>query len=81
MNARITERSFDRWQIFPSFAKQVFANISLYRLCKSVYNNVLYLSSAFDSLYARLTPNYIRHPYIKRIYGKKMGERYEIVCA
>ena len=29
MNARITERSFDKWQIFPSFAKQVFANISL----------------------------------------------------
>jgi 3-deoxy-D-manno-octulosonic-acid transferase len=29
MNARITERSFNKWQIFPSFAKQVFGNISL----------------------------------------------------
>ena len=29
MNARITERSFNKWQIFPSFANQVFGNISL----------------------------------------------------
>ncbi len=29
MNARITERSFNKWQIFPNFAKQVFGNISL----------------------------------------------------
>ena len=29
MNARITERSFNRWQIFPNFAKQVFSKISL----------------------------------------------------
>ena len=29
MNARITERSFNKWQIFPSFANQVFRNISL----------------------------------------------------
>jgi 3-deoxy-D-manno-octulosonic-acid transferase len=29
MNARITERSFNKWQIFPNFAKQVFGGISL----------------------------------------------------
>ena len=29
MNARITKRSFNRWQIFPNFAKQVFSKISL----------------------------------------------------
>ena len=29
MNARITERSFNKWQIFPSFANQVFGKISL----------------------------------------------------
>jgi 3-deoxy-D-manno-octulosonic-acid transferase len=29
MNARITKRSFNRWQIFPNFAKQVFGRISL----------------------------------------------------
>ena len=29
MNARITERSFNRWQIFPNFANQVFNKISL----------------------------------------------------
>ena len=29
MNARITKRSFDRWQIFPNFANQVFGKISL----------------------------------------------------
>ena len=29
MNARITKRSFNRWQIFPSFAKQVFEKITL----------------------------------------------------
>ena len=29
MNARITEHSFNKWQIFPKFAKQVFGNISL----------------------------------------------------
>ena len=29
MNARITERSFNKWQIFPNFANQVFGNISL----------------------------------------------------
>jgi 3-deoxy-D-manno-octulosonic-acid transferase len=29
MNARITERSFNKWQIFPSFANQVFGNISM----------------------------------------------------
>ena len=29
MNARITKHSFNKWQIFPSFAKQVFGNISL----------------------------------------------------
>jgi 3-deoxy-D-manno-octulosonic-acid transferase len=29
MNARITERSFNKWQIFPNFAKQVFGKISL----------------------------------------------------
>jgi 3-deoxy-D-manno-octulosonic-acid transferase len=29
MNARITERSFNKWQIFPNFANQVFRNISL----------------------------------------------------
>ena len=28
MNARITERSFNRWQIFPNFANQVFNKIS-----------------------------------------------------
>ena len=27
MNARITERSFNKWQIFPDFAKQVFGKI------------------------------------------------------
>ena len=29
MNARITESSFNRWQIFPNFANQVFGKISL----------------------------------------------------
>ena len=29
MNARITEHSFNKWQIFPYFAKQVFGKISL----------------------------------------------------
>ena len=29
MNARITQRSFNRWQIFPKFSKQVFGKISL----------------------------------------------------
>ena len=29
MNARITERSFNKWQTFPSFANQVFEKISL----------------------------------------------------
>ena len=29
MNARITKRSFNRWQIFPNFAKEVFGGISL----------------------------------------------------
>ena len=29
LNARITERSFNRWQIFPQFARQVFGKISL----------------------------------------------------
>ena len=29
MNARITERSFNKWQIFPNFANQVFEKISL----------------------------------------------------
>ena len=29
MNARITERSFNKWQIFPKFANQVFEKISL----------------------------------------------------
>ncbi|MDB3986867.1 3-deoxy-D-manno-octulosonic acid transferase, partial [bacterium] len=29
MNARITERSFNKWQIFPKFAKKVFGGISL----------------------------------------------------
>ena len=29
MNARITENSFNRWQIFPNFANQVFGKISL----------------------------------------------------
>tara|TARA_Y100000816_G_scaffold144888_1_gene102771 strand:+ start:1719 stop:2957 length:1239 start_codon:yes stop_codon:yes gene_type:complete len=29
MNARITKRSFNRWQIFPNFAKEVFGKISL----------------------------------------------------
>ncbi|MDC2971281.1 3-deoxy-D-manno-octulosonic acid transferase, partial [Candidatus Pelagibacter sp.] len=28
-NARITKRSFDRWQTFPNFAKQVFGKITL----------------------------------------------------
>ncbi len=29
MNARITKRSFSKWQIFPKFARQVFGKISL----------------------------------------------------
>ena len=29
MNARITKRSFNKWQIFPNFAKQVFGKITL----------------------------------------------------
>jgi 3-deoxy-D-manno-octulosonic-acid transferase len=29
LNARITEGSFNKWQIFPNFAKQVFSKISL----------------------------------------------------
>ena len=29
INARITERSFNKWQIFPNFANQVFGKISL----------------------------------------------------
>ena len=29
MNARITERSFNKWQLFPSFANQVFGKITL----------------------------------------------------
>ena len=29
MNARITERSFNKWQIFPNFANQVFGKITL----------------------------------------------------
>ena len=29
MNARITESSFNKWQIFPNFANQVFSKISL----------------------------------------------------
>jgi 3-deoxy-D-manno-octulosonic-acid transferase len=29
MNARITERSFNKWQLFPSFANQVFSKITL----------------------------------------------------
>ena len=29
MNARITKRSFNKWQIFPNFANQVFEKISL----------------------------------------------------
>ena len=29
MNARITERSFNKWKIFPNFANQVFGKISL----------------------------------------------------
>ena len=29
MNARITKRSFNKWQIFPNFANQVFGKISL----------------------------------------------------
>jgi 3-deoxy-D-manno-octulosonic-acid transferase len=29
MNARITKRSFNRWQIFPNFANEVFGKISL----------------------------------------------------
>ena len=29
LNARITKRSFKRWQIFPNFAKEVFGKISL----------------------------------------------------
>ena len=29
MNARITKRSFNKWQIFPNFAKQVFSKITL----------------------------------------------------
>ena len=29
INARITERSFNKWQIFPDFANQVFGKISL----------------------------------------------------
>lgn len=29
MNARITKSSFNRWQIFPNFAKQVFGKITL----------------------------------------------------
>jgi 3-deoxy-D-manno-octulosonic-acid transferase len=29
MNARITERSFNKWQIFPNFASQVFKKISI----------------------------------------------------
>ncbi len=29
MNARITERSFNKWQIFPNFANEVFGKISL----------------------------------------------------
>ena len=29
MNARITKRSFNRWQMFPNFANQVFGGISL----------------------------------------------------
>jgi 3-deoxy-D-manno-octulosonic-acid transferase len=29
LNARITERSFNRWKIFPNFAKEVFSKISL----------------------------------------------------
>ena len=29
MNARITERSFNKWRIFPKFAEQVFGKISL----------------------------------------------------
>ncbi len=29
INARITKRSFNRWQIFPNFAKQVFGKITL----------------------------------------------------
>ena len=29
LNARITQKSFNKWKIFPSFAKQVFGKISL----------------------------------------------------
>ena len=29
LNARITKKSFDKWKIFPNFAKQVFGKISL----------------------------------------------------
>jgi 3-deoxy-D-manno-octulosonic-acid transferase len=29
LNARITKRSFNRWQIFPDFAKEVFSKISM----------------------------------------------------
>ena len=29
MNARITERSFNKWKIFPNFAHEVFGKISL----------------------------------------------------
>ena len=29
MNARITERSFNKWQLFPNFASQVFGKITL----------------------------------------------------
>jgi 3-deoxy-D-manno-octulosonic-acid transferase len=29
LNARITKKSFNKWKIFPSFAKQVFSKISL----------------------------------------------------
>ena len=29
LNARITERSFNRWKIFPNFAREIFSKISL----------------------------------------------------
>ena len=41
INGRITEKTFRKWNIFPNFAKKVFANFDLCLACSKTSENIL----------------------------------------
>ena len=83
MNARITKRSFNKWQIFPNFAKHVFGKITLalpQNLETLKYLKLLkvrYIKTAGNLKYYGQKDN---HDYSKKLLKNKFKD-FKVWCA